>query len=588
VILEIVIPYAMLSIFLLSFLAFAARRLLTYLHLFQQEEYDDLRFLRWLVKSRAFDRRLSLGLLALLGLLLLWPWTGLLTLIWVAAAFFAPLLASAACLAAAVSERDPRKTAKKPLAMTARAKRIYWTALGLITVIGIPLTFAGSVGTWIAMQVGGAQLAWRGPPFDFDYDEARWQVTVIATAFLCGSWLIWVAAVQLVPLTLVAGNLLLAPFEARVQRRYWREARAVLQRVNPIVIAVTGSYGKTSVKHILGHVLETAGPTLITPGSVNTAMGIARVIRERLAPHHRYFVVEMGAYGIGSIERLCALTPPQLGIISAIGKAHYERFKSLDAVARAKFELAEAVRDNAGTLIAASDVAQFARPRAFIESHRDMVVTVGADDHADLAIRSLRQAPDGIVAAISWRGTGYELRAPLFGRHQGQNIALAFAAACTLGLPPEDVVASLRSTPQIAHRLEVKRQGGAPTMIDDAYNSNPVGFESALDLLDALQQPGGRRILVTPGMAELGSEHEAEHARIGRLAAAHVDVLVAVAPHRVAPLAAAFAEAAPERDIVSCPSFAEAKHWLDGNLAADDVVLIENDLPDILEQKLRL
>ena len=99
--------------------------------------------------------------------------------------------------------------------------------------------------------------------------------------------------------------------------------------------------------------LETAAPTLITPGSVNTAMGIARVIRERLQPQHRYFVVEMGAYGIGSIRRLCALTPPHLGIITAIGKAHYERFKTLDAVSHAKYELAEAARDNGGSVIVA-------------------------------------------------------------------------------------------------------------------------------------------------------------------------------------------------------------------------------------------
>src|SRR5206468_12245453 len=135
-------------------------------------------------------------------------------------------------------------------------------------------------------------------------------------------------------------------------------AHSKLQRLNPVVIGVTGSYGKTSVKHILGHVLETAGPTLITPGSVNTAMGIARVIRERLQPHHRYLVVEMGAYGIGSIRRLCALTPPRLGIISAIGKAHYERFKSLDAVAQAKFELAEAAAGNGGSVVAAADVVE--------------------------------------------------------------------------------------------------------------------------------------------------------------------------------------------------------------------------------------
>ena len=334
--------------------------------------------------------------------------------------------------------------------------------------------------------------------------------------------------------------------------------------------------------------LETAAPTLITPGSVNTAMGIARVIRERLQPQHRYFVVEMGAYGIGSIRRLCALTPPHLGIITAIGKAHYERFKTLDAVSRAKYELAEAARDNGGSVIVASDTLNFVWPRQFVERHRDLVITVGEDAAADLVIDSVRQEKDGVVAAIRWRGEQYELRAPLYGLHHGRNIALAFAAACSLGLSPEDIVASLRSVPQIAHRLEVKRQANGTVVIDDAYNSNPVGFASALELLDVLRQPDGRRIVVTPGMVELGAEHEAEHARIGRLAAEHADVLVAVAPHRVAPLEAAFREAAPEREIVSCAGFAEARLWLDRNLTGRDVVLLENDLPDLLEQKPRL
>ena len=524
---------------LLAFAGFAGRRLLTYLHLFQQEEYDGWRFLFWLVQSRAWDRRLSIALLAI-GAVALLPPLG-----------FVPawLFGAAAGVAVAVAipfERDPRKGAKKPLVMTSRAKRIYGIAAVLLL--------------------------------------------LVVTALLSASRLVlvWIIAVQAIPLSLVAANLVLMPFEALVQRRYWREARAILERVNPTVIAVTGSYGKTSVKHILGHVLETAGPTLITPGSVNTAMGIARVLRERLGAHHRYFVVEMGAYGIGSIRRLCALTPPRIGIISAVGKAHYERFKSLDAVARAKFELAEAVRDNGGTTIVAADVLDFAWPREFVEHHRDMALIVGGDDNGDLAIDALRQEADGIVAEIRWGGQRYELRAPLFGLHQGRNVALAFAAACVLGLTPEDVVASLRSTPQIAHRLEVKRQGDGAIVIDDAYNANPVGFVSALALLDALRRPGGRRILVTPGMAELGSEHVAEHARIGHLAASHVDVLVAVVPHRVAPLVAAYSEAAPGRDVVSCQTFADARSWLDRHLGGHDVVLIENDLPDILERQLRL
>ena len=257
-------------------------------------------------------------------------------------------------------------------------------------------------------------------------------------------------------------------------------------------------------------------------------------------------------------------------------------------MSHAKFELAEAARNNGGTVVVAADTLAFAWPREFAERHRDIVVTVGEDAAADLPVVELRQEPAGIVAAVRWHGARYELRAPLYGLHQGRNVALAFAAACTLGLAPEDVVASLATTPQIAHRLEVKRQGNGAVVIDDAYNSNPVGFASALALLDDLRPPGGRRILVTPGMVELGSEHEAEHARIGRLAAEHVDILVTVAPHRVRPLAAAFSDAAPQREIVACDTFSEARAWLDGNLGSRDVVLIENDLPDLLEQRLRL
>jgi UDP-N-acetylmuramoyl-tripeptide--D-alanyl-D-alanine ligase len=372
-----------------------------------------------------------------------------------------------------------------------------------------------------------------------------------------------------------------------VQRRYWAEAHDKLGRLRPTVIGITGSYGKTSVKHILGHILESAGPTLITPGSVNTAMGIARIVRERLAPHHRYFVVEMGAYGIGSIRRLCALTPPDLGIITAIGKAHYERFKSLEGVATAKFEMAEAALHKGGKTIVASDTLGFPASSQFAVAHPEAIVGVGDEAECAFTITRLAQDTDGVVVSLRWQGVEYELRAPLYGLHQGRNVALAFAAGCILGMAPEDVIASLRSVPQIAHRLEVKRQGGA-VLIDDAYNSNPVGFASALGLLDVLRQPGGRRILVTPGMVELGAEHDAEHTRIGRLAGTHVDVLLAVAPHRVAALTQAFRQAAPQAELVSCNTFADAQAWLDRNLAPQDAVLIENDLPDLYERPLRL
>src|SRR5258708_4244270 len=148
-----------------------------------------------------------------------------------------------------------------------------------------------------------------------------------------------------------------------------------------------------------------------------------------------------------------------MGIVTAIGLAHYERFKALEIVAEAKFELAEAVTAEGGTMIAAADTLAFAAPRRFAEAHSGTIVTVGAEPGAAVAISELRQDADGIAVTVAWQGNPYRLSAPLYGLHQGRTIALAFAAACTLGIAPEDGMASLTTPPQIAHRLEGNRHG---------------------------------------------------------------------------------------------------------------------------------
>lgn len=523
-------------ILLLAFAAFAVRRLMTYLHIFQQEEYDGRRFLRWLVSTGSVDRKLSLALLAL-GI----------------AAFFVQTLSDwiialtmvALFVAFAALEADPRKAAKKKLVLTPRARRILGTALGLALVTGLVIL---------------CTVPWSAA---------------------------WIVPVQLIPLDLVVANLLLAPVEARIQQKFWDEAHDKLRRLGPVVVGITGSYGKTSVKHILGHILEATSSALITPGSVNTPMGIARIVREQLQPWHRHFVVEMGAYGPGSIARLCRLAPPTLALITAIGKAHFERFKSLDTVARTKFELAEASAGHGGKLITHEDVLAFADAKAFAQAHPDLVVTCGTGAGAALKLESMHQQAEGLVVDVSWQGKPYRLTVPLFGTHQAHNVALAFAAACTLGVDPEAIIVALRSTPQIAHRLEVKNDGTA-IVIDDGYNSNPVGFAAALDLVALLKGPSGRGILITPGMVELGAAHEEEHARLGQKAAGIVDVLLPVVPDRIASFVDAFRAASPAATIVPCASFAAAKEWLSSKLRSGDVLLIENDLPDLYERRLKL
>ncbi|MER2519382.1 MAG: UDP-N-acetylmuramoyl-tripeptide--D-alanyl-D-alanine ligase [Bdellovibrionales bacterium] len=530
---------------LAAFAFFAWRRLLTYLHIYQQEEYDSPRFLRWLIKTRSFDQRATLNAALLSGALYaLHRFTALqprmLTLL--AGLSFALLF-----LTAALREQNPIKAAKKKLVMTSRAKRIHALAFALCLLATYPLS-------------------------------------ALPTP------LIWILAIQIIPLMLTWGNGLLSPFEQAIKKKIMDEARARLAEVNPETVGVTGSFGKTSVKHILGHILRVNAPTLYTPGSVNTLMGVSRIIRENLDDGCKFFIVEMGAYGRGSIARLCDLTPPKAGIITAIGEAHVERFKTLDNVARTKFELAEAVLANAKQpIIIHESVLAQDYAREFVARERARFIVCGQSPDADMVIEKFEQTATGLTISMRHQGHTHALFVPLYGEHHVGNVALAFATALSLGIPAERASAALRTVPQIQHRLEVKPQTDGTFTIDDAYNANPLGFKSALKLLRQLgETQKGRCILVTPGLVEMGDKHDQAHRELGREAAKYADIVLAVAADRIPTFVEGFQSVEPQKLIQPVPSFAAARLWLGQNLRANDVVLLENDLPDLYETRLCL
>ena len=263
------------------------------------------------------------------------------------------------------------------------------------------------------------------------------------------------------------------------------EARQKLHQLSPKIVAIAGSYGKTSTKHILAHILSAVEPTLATPGSVNTEMGITRIIRQDLEARHRFFVVEMGAYGPGAIRRLCALTPPDLGILTAIGLAHLERFGSEEKVVEAKFELAEEVSQKGGRTIVNAPRIPTGRLEAALAGE-DSLILLHHEEAADgwsgarIARRQVTRAGLQVDLEIAATGTTLNLEAPLYGSHQAENVALAALAALQLGIGEAIIKASLNTLPQIRHRLEVLPSKDGPTVIDDAYNSNPSGFAAAL------------------------------------------------------------------------------------------------------------
>lgn len=531
-------------LFFTALLAFVYFRGTALLQFYQQEEYDTDRFLKWVWARKGFDKKATL--IVLVGFLL---WYFLRAFNPPAMGLIFYLLVLTGLIIGTQASRKTGRNAKKPLVVTARVQRILYVYILLV-----------------GFYFGGIMVT---------FEPGNFAALTFAFLFFF----------QCPPFFLGGANFILKPVEEQINNRYLKQAQNKMKGMSPTIIAITGSYGKTSIKHILAHILGSSAPTLATPGSVNTPMGVVRIIREKLQRKHKYFIVEMGAYGPGSIKQLCRITPPDLGIISAVGLAHFERFKSLKAVFSTKFELADALKKSGGEVIVNTAAIDPKRLEKYLKTNKKVILCEG---DSDFSLSSYSQTRKGleIHLQIIWKGKeqDLEVEVPLFGPHQATNILLATVAALKLGIEPAIIKAALKTMPQISHRLEVTRHSGGLTVIDDAYNSNPTGFSSALDLLETLKKPTGRAILLTPGMVELGSEHNHQHQKMGKKAAGIVDLALVVGPRRMASFIDAFHEVQGKKGILhTFKTQNDAEKWLFANGGAEDVVLIENNLPDIYE-----
>ncbi len=544
---------------------FTIERALTLLMFFQQEEYDGSRFVHWLHDKQAYDKSASIWFVTALIAATITQLRDLKDY-----AFIIPLLVIIGLIHGIVLSRKNRNVTKKPLVFTDRVRRIFITFILLIT-------FGSFVG------FGLVTLLPETSRLVIDASLDTLTNPIVSTSWqLVGNIALIILIVQIIPYTIIASTVILEPYEQRVKAKFRREAVEKFNSLKPIVIAITGSFGKTSTKHILQYILSAAKPTLATPGSVNTEMGITRIIREKLLQDHEYFIVEMGAYGPGSIARLCKLTPPDAGLITAVGTAHFERFKSLKTVARAKFELASAVAEKGGTVAVNTAGIDDKLLDMCLESIDANYLLVG-EGH-DICLKSSKQTPDGLELLICDHGEDVSLKVPLYGSHQADNIVLAAATARSLDIPWNIIKAGLRTMPQIKHRTEVSRSPDQPTVINDAYNSNPIGFEGALEALDATVAEGRRRILITPGMVELGDKHDSEHYRLGTISAAHADVILIITPERIPTFVQGVQDAKSDDTlIIFFDTQAEGEEWIKANWQAGDSILFENNLPDLYE-----
>jgi UDP-N-acetylmuramoyl-tripeptide--D-alanyl-D-alanine ligase len=391
-----------------------------------------------------------------------------------------------------------------------------------------------------------------------------------------------------VPLFLIAGNLLMTPVEAFFRRRFITQARKVLDEIQPTVIGVTGSYGKTSTKTYLAHILNGRYKTYPTPKSYNTLMGISMAINNDLAGDHsvEYFICEMGAYIPGEIEHIAELTRPTIGIEIEVGPQHLERFGSLDNTATAKYELIKALpSDGLGVFnwdnayVRAMYEKGYPQNRIAVSREVDPAA-VPAKGPRYIA-SNVSESLDGLRFTVTdtLSGESELFETPLLGQHNVTNLLLAAAVAVHEGMSLRDVARRVRTLQPAESRLVRQTSPEGITIINDAYSANPAGAVSALRALGLHQS--GRRLLITPGMVELGTLMESENRKLGEAAAGHATDVILVGAKQTAPIKAGLLGAGfPAERLQVVDTLTESIAWYKGNLGAGDTVLFLNDLPD--------
>ncbi len=444
------------------------------------------------------------------------------------------------------SRRYRRDRPKKPLVFTYRVRRILAVSVALTLI----LVLAGAVS---GMMSGG----WRG-------------TFLVLSGLLLGDFL--------APYSIYAATLLLEPLERHVQDGFKRQARARLNELpNLDVIAVTGSYGKTSVKFALDQILSHRYSVLATPGSYNTPMGICKVINSQLSASHRIMILEMGVRREGDIAELCSIARPNVALVTSVGIAHLESMGSIEAIAREKGSLLSFVKPGGCAVLDADDD----RVRTMADGFDGRAWFVSCTNCADAHIRasSIRYGADGATFDVSDEtGESLSMMTRLVGIHNVTNILMAVAVGRIYGLRLRQIRLAVSKLRPVPHRLEVRREG-AITVIDDAFNSNPVGARNAVEILG--QMGSGRRVIVTPGMIELGERERDENLMLGKYIAHNVDLAVLVGEKRTSALAEGLRTAEfPRESIRVVKSLYEARDFLNGYLEDGDVVLFENDLPD--------
>jgi len=373
----------------------------------------------------------------------------------------------------------------------------------------------------------------------------------------------------------IIANIINYPVEQLIKRKYINEAKKILREMpNLTVIGVTGSFGKTSVKNFLVKTLSAKYEVLTTPKNYNTTMGVVKTIRENLKPIHQIFVCEMGATKLGDIKEICDIVKPKIGVITSIGPQHLQSFKTIENVIKTKFELADSVKENGGVTFLNFDNEYIAKQKLDIE-YKSYGIN---NEKLDYNAYNLVSSSKGLSFKMNDLDEEIEFNTKLIGKHNIENITGSIAVANYLGIPMKKLVSKIREIQSVEHRLQILPHGNL-TIIDDSYNSNPVSSKSALDTLSEFE---GTKIIVTPGLIELGADEEKYNFEFGKYITEVCDYVYLVGEKQSKSVLEGINSNKFDMNkvfIVNTPNEA-VKQISSLNIAGNITVLLENDLPD--------
>jgi len=348
------------------------------------------------------------------------------------------------------------------------------------------------------------------------------------------------------------------------------------------IIGVTGSYGKTTMKEILFSILSEKFKVLKTPENFNTPLGVSNFILSSLSADIEVLIVEMGAYKIGDIKKLCRLAPPDIAVITGINESHLERFKKIENTVKAKFEIVENSKPKAQIVLNVDNDLIVSNYKEYLKNRPVAFYTASRHYLAKYQIKNFVFLPDGTGLRFSLMNPKGEIgpfQVNLLAEYATGSFSAAALIAENLGLTSAEILHGASKVKPVSHRLEPLRNPNGVLIIDDSYNGNPAGVKEALRVLARLAPR--RRIYITPGLVETGKEAERIHKEIGFELAAVAQIIILIKTSVTPFIKQALLERHfPENNIKEFSSMKEVEAALPQIVNSGDVVLFQNDWPD--------